>query len=1033
MNRRGIAERNYLALGVMLVAEAAALSLGRPASATTRAWNTGDGSWNVAGNWSPAGVPIAGDTVAIGFGDGIARTVTYDYTGAPVTLNSLGLDLTGGSSTTMALSMSANNLTSSFEYVGYNGRGDFNQNGGTNTISAGAGYLDVGVYGGASGTYNLSGAGVLVANTNEYIGDIGTGIFNQMGGTNTISAGNGLYLAYNASGSGGTYNLSAGVLSAVSGEIVGASASGTFNQSGGTNTAAGGLTLGNHSGSSGTYTLSGGALSASNIEQVGFLGTGIFNQTGGTNSANVLQIGPSAGSGTYSISGGSATYGVLFLGGIGAPAILTVSGAGVMNITGTLTVSNSPRTALNLAGGTINAAALNFNGTPSLLNWTSGTLNLTTNVTWDGTAAGATTAGAFGPALTLSANQTLMVTGNETLGGAGAFGLVIGADSTHYVTGTLTVSPTGTITQDAGSTLYAATFIQTGGTVNGTLQNQGSFVYQSGMFSGRLLNQGTVNLGPSFTAGNGVENDASMTLIGGQTLTANGAGLDNLGRFTLSGGTISGAGPTLNDLGGTLLAYGTINPPLTNNGLLTVSGVLTLNGGVANHGVIQGNGTLSGSLSNAVDGIVDAAAGSSLNIANPWTNSGLITLQGASALLGGGAINNMGTVQGVGAVGNAVTNTGTIEPIGGTLFLTGTLLNPAGGLIRVGSGNKLLVTHGLLANAGIVNLTGGTFDNGGQPLNNMSQISGYGTFATGGTGLDNNGSITFSGGVTTVNGPVTNENGKTITIAYNQAIFTDVVTNNGGATFNTLNTTATFAGGFTNNGNSNFAAVGNGTIDVPVAPAFGNTSALAVSGASAMRFNAVSGAATVGTGVTATVSNSATIELAGSVAALSSGANRVNISNDSTAAAGILVSGTNQVVGAINGSGKTQVNAGSDLTANHIIQGALVIGGAAGNPALVTIDASDANGNPLDEPSGFALADSLTPSGPFGEGVISSASLSSIAADSTDLAVPAAGNSIEIGNPSSVPEPSALLLTLLAVLGVISTQFVRHHFRCQTV
>jgi hypothetical protein len=51
---------------------------------------------------------------------------------------------------------------------------------------------------------------------------------------------------------------------------------------------------------------------------------------------------------------------------------------------------------------------------------------------------------------------------------------------------------------------------------------------------------------------------------------------------------------------------------------------------------------------------------------------------------------------------------------------------------------------------------------------------------------------------------------------------------------------------------------------------------------------------------------------------------------------------------------------------NHIIQNALIIGGTAGSPGLVTIDASDANGNPLGQSNGFALAGSLAPSGRFG-------------------------------------------------------------------
>jgi hypothetical protein len=61
----------------------------------------------------------------------------------------------------------------------------------------------------------------------------------------------------------------------------------------------------------------------------------------------------------------------------------------------------------------------------------------------------------------------------------------------------------------------------------------------------------------------------------------------------------------------------------------------------------------------------------------------------------------------------------------------------------------------------------------------------------------------------------------------------------------------------------------------------------------------------------------------------------VNITNNSSAPAGILVSGTHQQAGNIDGSGTTQVNAGSDLAANHIIQNALIIGGAAGSPGVV--------------------------------------------------------------------------------------------------
>ena len=95
----------------------------------------------------------------------------------------------------------------------------------------------------------------------EYVGFSGTGSFTQSGGTNSISS-NSFYLGYNA-GSSGTYSLSGGQLSA-SYEYVGYSGTGTFTQSGGTNSISYYLYLGYNAGGSGTYSLSGsGQLSAS--------------------------------------------------------------------------------------------------------------------------------------------------------------------------------------------------------------------------------------------------------------------------------------------------------------------------------------------------------------------------------------------------------------------------------------------------------------------------------------------------------------------------------------------------------------------------------------------------------------------------------------------------------------------------------------------------------------------------------------------------------------------------------------------------
>jgi fibronectin-binding autotransporter adhesin len=149
--------------------------------------------------------------------------------------------------------------------------------------------------------------------------------------------------------------------------------------------------------------------------------------------------------------------------------------------------------------------------------------------------------------------------------------------------------------------------------------------------------------------------------------------------------------------------------------------------------------------------------------------------------------------------------------------------------------------------------------------------------------------------------------------------------------------------------NNNPVVSGGGTLTLtnnqPLATAIGSTT---INGGT-LRFNNTVGNATIGTGVTATVASGATLELPGTISALSSGTYRLN-----------------PLVGAIDGSGATMVTAGSDLTANHIVQSALVIGGAT-NSGVVTIGPSDASGHPLPQ-NGLTLAGSLTPSGPFGAG-----------------------------------------------------------------
>jgi autotransporter-associated beta strand protein len=223
-------------------------------------------------------------------------------------------------------------------------------------------------------------------------------------------------------------------------------------------------------------------------------------------------------------------------------------------------------------------------------------------------------------------------------------------------------------------------------------------------------------------------------------------------------------------------------------------------------------------------------------------------------------------------------------------------------------------------------------------------------------------------------------------------------------------TTLTLTGSNTGNNTISGAVSDNGSAGTKLALAKTGTGLWIVSGvntytgdttvsAGTLRFATAAGTPSVGAAATATVTAGATLELAGLVSDLGrAGGNRVHVVNNS-AAPGVLVSGKNQVVGAIDGPGSVQINAGSDLTANHIIQTAIVIGGTSStNRGLVTIDASDASGNPLDQSRGAEFAGSLAP--PFPDGL------------SSDLASSSDGFS---GAAAPVPEPATLLLALLGL------------------
>jgi autotransporter-associated beta strand protein len=321
-------------------------------------------------------------------------------------------------------------------------------------------------------------------------------------------------------------------------------------------------------------------------------------------------------------------------------------------------------------------------------------------------------------------------------------------------------------------------------------------------------------------------------------------------------------------------------------------------------------------------------------------------------------------------------------------------------VIGTTSGSPLLLTSG-----GTIQTTSTVVN--AETVNAPLVLEGNYSFTSGATGTAV--TLTFGGGITP--GPTTGTT--TLTLNGNNTGTNTItgVLGDHGAGLLAVSKSGTgdwvLSGANTYSGGTTVSA---GMLEFETAPTLNNNTTFQVNGGT-LRFKVTSGTASIGTGVTANVASGATLELGGSVAALAAGANRVNIANSSTTPAGILVSGTNQIVGSIDGNGTTQVNAGSDLTANHIIQSALVIGGTSSSHGLVTIDASDDSGNPL---AGTAFSGMPLAVAPIAGGA--ETGNSSIGDAIGEM--PASIASLALPDAAAVPEPSGLFLIVVGGLAV---------------
>lgn len=369
-----------------------------------------------------------------------------------------------------------------------------------------------------------------------------------------------------------------------------------------------------------------------------------------------------------------------------------------------------------------------------------------------------------------------------------------------------------------------------------------------------------------------------------------------------------------------------------------------------------------------------------------------------------------------GAVGAIVTNNG---------FKTSTLtITPAAassatfdGVIQDGSSPVSLTING----PGTQILTGPNSYTGSTTVTN-------GTLTTTGSGSLGTGPLTVSA-ADTITSTVNLGNGQTV------SSLSGTIGGSGVARLNVADGTTltvdqandtTFAGNLVltgsilANGGGTLTKLNSGALEIGGAPSFGNNSKINVAGGT-LRFKVNNGTPVVGSAVSATVSNDAVLELAGSLSSLGgpAPAARVDIANNSTAAAGVLVSGGHQQVGGIDGTGNVEVQTATTLTANHITAGALIIDGDPLNSATVTIAASDSSGNPSAESSDLALVSTLGAGAPLSQSGLSLPVNSALNLGGGSFSLPRA-----TGGLAAVPEPSTIVI---ALAGLAALAFARRN------
>ncbi|MGA2069147.1 MAG: autotransporter-associated beta strand repeat-containing protein, partial [Thermoguttaceae bacterium] len=636
--------------------------------------------------------------------------------------------------TSSGMTGSGSSLAAPNEYVGYGGTGVFTHSAGYNNLipqssSLTPGSIYLGYNQGDSGTYRLSGSGAIstsdpgIGYGNEYVGYLGTGNFTQSGGTNQT----GTLTLGTTPGSSGTYSLSGTGLLSTTGnsgsghgnEYVGCSGTGSFTQSGGTNQT-GSLTIG----SGGRYLLAGGSLQANGFGTGGTTALACSGTFDGGNGPAVLSLGAGCladfsrgtlvNTGLTQLVMGANSLVVLpagFAGGF-APS----SSLGVVYTLGTTLVVPAGQgfsVPLSVSDPVVCQGSILAPGYPS---WTSspiylndglilsgtgnvnlGTGNLTVNDTASGMSSGSLSAsrnyvgytgtGVFTQSGGTNSTQYLYLGGAP--GTAGTYDLNGGTLIVSYITtgaGAAALNFNGG-TLKAGGTL-SVTMPMTLGTSGGnaTVDTGGNTVTLSGVLSGpgslAKIDSGTLILSAANTyAGSTAVNAGMLSLTGS---------LNSSSALVLGGGAFSYA-PTANGGSGNSQ---------------TVAG-LTVNVGASSVNASAGNPLALGPITRNPGGTVGFNTNTTGTITTSQTNTNGIL--GPWATYGSGTSTSYATATGSGAPYAIAAYTGATPITSGVTGLTDTTgtvnyaLSSGGGTLTAAVGANTLQFTGA---AGTVTVSG---------------------------------------------------------------------------------------------------------------------------------------------------------------------------------------------------------------------------------------------------------------------------------------------------------------------------------------